>query len=104
MLDNVPMVEDDVVMVYSRVQGKDQHGQLRAMEKSYRIEPMFVGKHRLRAIQTTTAAPLAEVARMLLTNRWKGIISQSMIDTDEFLNGPFVSAVYGKWMQEVVNV
>ena len=97
MLENVPMVEEDLVIIYSRVEGKDHRGQLRAIEKSYRIEPMLVGKHRLRAIQTTTAAPLAEVARMLLTNRWKGVIFQSQIDTQEFLNGPFVSAIYGKW-------
>ncbi len=100
MLHEVPSVEDDVVIVYSCVQGKDKNGVLRAIEKSYRVEPMKVGTQTLRAIQSTTAAPLAEVARMLLTGRWKGVVLQSHIDPIEFLNGPFVSAVYGKYSEE----
>lgn len=91
----IPAVEDDVVIVYASVQGKDHQGVLRAVQQSYRIEPMLVGKKTLRAIQTTTAAPLAESARMLLTGKWQGVVFQSMIDPLEFMNGPFVAAVYG---------
>ncbi len=97
MLENIPSVEDDVVIVYACVKGKDKNGVLRAIEKAYRIEPMKIGKQTLRAIQSTTAAPLAEVAGILLTGRWKGVIFQSDLDPLEFLNGPFVTAVYGKY-------
>ncbi len=95
MLENIPAVEDDVVIVYASVKGKDKNGVLRAVEKSYRVEPMKVGTKTLRAIQSTTAAPLAESARMLLTGKWSGVVFQSQLAPDEFMNGPFVSAVYG---------
>jgi saccharopine dehydrogenase-like NADP-dependent oxidoreductase len=65
------------------------------MEKSYQIGPRTVGKQRLRAIQHTTAAPLAEIAYQLLSGKWSGPILQSDIPPDSFLSGPFVRASYG---------
>ncbi len=97
MLENIPSVEDDVVVIYASVEGIDNMGRLRRKEKSYKIFPTFVGKKRLRAIQTTTAAPLCEVAYMMIKNQWKGTILQSQLKTDEFLNGPFVSSIYGSF-------
>ncbi|MBK9734188.1 MAG: saccharopine dehydrogenase NADP-binding domain-containing protein [Saprospiraceae bacterium] len=97
LLENIPSVEDDIVVVYASVEGKDSTGRLRRKEKSYKIFPSFVGKKRLRAIQTTTAAPLCEVANMLLNNTWKGPILQSQLSTTDFLKGPFVTAIYGKY-------
>ena len=91
----VPMIEEDQVIIYASVQGKDKNGVLRAMEGSYRISPMKVGTKTLRAIQSTTAAPLAECARMLATGNWKGVVFQSELDPESFMNGPFVSMVYG---------
>ncbi len=97
MLENIPSVEDDVVVIYASVEGNDQQGRLRRKEKSYKIFPTMVGNKRLRAIQTTTAAPLCEVAYMMIKNKWQGTILQSQLMTDEFLNGPFVSSIYGKF-------
>lgn len=97
MLENIPSVEDDMVVIYASVEGQDQQGRLRRKEKSYKILPSMVGNKKLRAIQTTTAAPLCEVAYMLLQNNWKGTILQSQLPTLEFLNGPFVSAIYGRY-------
>lgn len=91
----VPMIEEDQVIIYASVEGKDKNGVLRAMEGSYRILPMKVGTKTLRAIQSTTAAPLAECARMLATGKWKGVVFQSELDPESFMNGPFVSMVYG---------
>jgi len=91
----IPSIEEDQVIIYASVQGKDKNGVLRAMEGSYRILPMKIGTKTLRAIQTTTAAPLAECARMLATGEWKGVVFQSQLDPDSFMNGPFVSMVYG---------
>jgi hypothetical protein len=59
--------------------------------------PSYIGNIKLRAIQTTTAAPLCEVAFMLLKNNLKGTILQSQLPPLEFLNGPFVSAIYGRY-------
>lgn len=95
MLENIPMVEDDIVIVYANVIGKDDKGVLRSVEGSYAIKPSFVGTKKLRAIQTTTAAPLCEAAYMLLTQDLKGPVFQSMIDPEKFINGPFVKAIYG---------
>jgi len=64
-----------------------------------------VGGKRLRAIQATTAAPLAECARLLLKGKWRGIIQQSDIDTESFLSGPFVNKVYvAKTIKEDIGV
>ena len=86
----IPMIEEDQVIIYASVQGKDKDGNLRGMEDSYRILPMQVGTKTLRAIQSTTAAPLAECARMLATGKWKGVVFQSELDPESFMNGPFV--------------
>ena len=42
------------------------------------------------------AAGMAEVARLLLEKNHKGILFQSQIDTVDYLNGPFVGAIYGE--------
>ena len=101
MLNHIPAVEDDVIIIYCTVIGRDQRNRLRSIEKSYRIYPCRLGGKKLRAIQSTTAAPLAECARMLLAGKWKGVVFQSQIDPDEFLSGPFVSFVYGKMEAEM---
>src|SRR5690606_9797757 len=101
MLENIPSVEDDVVVVYASVQGPDKNGRLRRKEKSYKIFPSIVGHKKLRAIQTTTAAPLCEIAYMLLKNNHKGVILQSDVHCLDFLNGPFVSHVYGMYSPDL---
>ena len=60
---------------------------LRRREISKRIHPQIVGKHTLRAIQITTAAPLAQATQLLLESSLTGIILQSQIDPIAFLNG-----------------
>ncbi len=94
MLSEIPSVEDDRVIIYASVIGKDSMGTLRALEGSYNISPSMVGTKKLRAIQTTTAAPLCEAANMLLTQNLQGPIFQSMIDPIKFMNGPFVKSIY----------
>jgi saccharopine dehydrogenase-like NADP-dependent oxidoreductase len=95
MLDVTPLVEDDMVVVYAAVEGRDSRGHLHRLESSRLIRPRKVGGHRLRAIQTTTSAGLAESARLLLLDRPKGVYLQSRIDPERFMDGPFVSTIYG---------
>jgi saccharopine dehydrogenase-like NADP-dependent oxidoreductase len=97
MLQNIPSVEDDVVVVYASVQGLDYNGRLRRKERSYEIYPSQIGNQHLRAIQTTTAAPLCEIAYMMMTKGWKGLKLQSEIPSEEFLNGKIVSRFYGRY-------
>jgi saccharopine dehydrogenase-like NADP-dependent oxidoreductase len=95
MLKVVPAVEDDLIIVFAAVEGADYKGQLRRIEASYRVEPKSFGAVTMRAIQSTTAAGMAEVARMLLEQSAKGVVLQSQLDTENYLSGPFVSAIYG---------
>ncbi|HVG09815.1 MAG TPA: saccharopine dehydrogenase C-terminal domain-containing protein [Thermoanaerobaculia bacterium] len=95
MLEVVPFVEDDLVVIYAAVEGRDSRGTLHRLESSRVIRPRKVGGHRLKAIQTTTSAGLAESARLLLRDRPQGVYVQSQIDPVRFMDGPFVSIIYG---------
>ncbi len=95
MRQAVPSVEDDLVLVHASIDGFDSHGRRRMIEKAYFVEPLEINGHSLRAIQTTTAAPLCEAAMMLLTNEYSGVILQSQLEPGRFLAGKFVSRIYG---------
>ena len=92
----IPNVDEDLIVLYVGITGKDVSGSIRIKERSLRIEPSFVGSHKLKAIQTTTAAPMLEAARMLLSGKYKGPMLQSQIDTQEFLSGSFVQMVFNQ--------
>lgn len=96
MQNKIPLIEDDQIILYAAVEGKDFKGILRRREIAKCILPQKVGNHQLRAIQTTTAAPLVQSAQLLLENNLKGVILQSQIETQSFLNGNFIIPVYGK--------
>jgi saccharopine dehydrogenase-like NADP-dependent oxidoreductase len=91
----IPHIEDDQIILYAAVEGKDAKGILQRQEIAKCIRPQKVGKHKLRAIQTTTAAPLAQAAQLLLETPHSGVILQSEIDALKFINGKFIIPVYG---------
>ena len=80
MLSEIAAVEEDLIIVYAAVEGKDATGVIRRIEASYRVEPIQIGDVKLRAIQSTTTAGMAEVARILLEGNHKGVLLQSQID------------------------
>jgi saccharopine dehydrogenase-like NADP-dependent oxidoreductase len=92
----IPHNEDDQIVLYAAIEGKDIEGVLRRREIAKVVLPQKVGHHHLRAIQTTTAAPLVQAAQLLLETNPHGIILQSQINPNAFLNGNYVSRVYGK--------
>ena len=94
MLKAIPSVEDDLVLVHASVDGFDANGRRRMIEKAFYVEPLKIAGKTLRAIQTTTAAPLCESAMMLLSGKYKGVILQSQLNPEEFLNGSFVKPIY----------
>lgn len=94
MLQEIPSVEDDLVLVHASVDGFDAGGRRRMIEKAFFVEPLEINGKSLRAIQTTTAAPLCESAMMLLNGNLKGVILQSQITPNEFMNGNFVGKIY----------
>ena len=93
-LSEVPAVEDDFILAHASVDGFDHQGTRRMLEKAYFVEPLEINGHFLRAIQTTTAVPLIESAMMLLSGDYKGVILQSQINPQKFLQGNFVSRIY----------
>ncbi len=93
----IPHVEDDQVLIYAAVEGTDHQGILRRREVAKTILPQKVGKHTLRAIQLTTAAPLLQSARMLFETPRRGVVLQSEIEPHAFLNGYFIKKVYGEF-------
>lgn len=95
MQTDIPHIEDDQIVIYAAVEGKDASGKLRRQEIAKRIYPQQVGKHKLRAIQTTTATPLLQAISWLLETKPKGVILQSQLDANAFLNGDFITRVYG---------
>ncbi len=94
MLEAIPSVEDDLVLVHASVDGFDSKGRRRMIEKAFYVHPLEINGKSLRAIQTTTAAPLCESAMMLLTGKYKGVVLQSQIAPKEFMNGNFVGRIY----------
>lgn len=94
MLEAIPSVEDDMVLVHASVDGFDKTGRRRMIEKAFFVEPLEISGKSLRAIQTTTAAPLCESAMMLLTGNYKGVVLQSQLNPSEFMKGNFISRIY----------
>jgi saccharopine dehydrogenase-like NADP-dependent oxidoreductase len=96
MEETVPFVEDDLVAIYAAVEGKAADGTLKRLEDARLIHPSRVGARMLKAIQATTAAGLAESARLLLNGELRGgVFLQSQIDPPHFMVGPFISTIYG---------
>jgi saccharopine dehydrogenase-like NADP-dependent oxidoreductase len=91
----IPHIEDDQIIIYAAVEGKDANGILRRREIAKKILPQLVGKHQLRAIQTTTAVPLIQSVQWLLEKKPIGVTLQSQLDAKSFLNGNFIVPVYG---------
>ena len=100
MLKNIPHVEDDVIVIYAAVTGYDQHGHLRSIQNAQHIYPLIVGGVTMRAIQTCTAAPMVECARMLLSGDYQGIITQSQIAPAAILEGIIVKQAYQSYHSE----
>jgi saccharopine dehydrogenase-like NADP-dependent oxidoreductase len=94
MAEVVPFMEDDLVVIYAAVEGRGAEGALHRLESSRLIRPRRVGARTLKAIQGTTAAGLAESARLLLTEDIQGVCLQSQIDPAHFMAGPFVAEIF----------
>lgn len=91
----IPLVDNDLVVIYASVQGRDARGDLHSAEAFRQVRPLEIGGRWLRAIQATTAAGLAESARLLLAGELEpGPVLQSEIDPEIFLGGPYVDRVY----------
>lgn len=95
MQTEIPHIEDDQIVLYAAVAGKDATGKFYRQEIAKHIKPQQIGKHTLRAIQTSTATPLIQAITWLLDTKTKGVVLQSQLDATAFLKGDFVKRVYG---------
>jgi hypothetical protein len=96
MQESIPHCADDQVVVYADVEGRDRRGELRALRAGLVVPPLELGGRTLRAIQSTTAAGVAEVLRLILERDLRGPLLQSQVPTADFLGGPFVTRAYGR--------
>lgn len=96
MLAQIPHLDDDVVVIYAAVEGPDRDGRRQRLDRAYRVYPETFAGRTLKAIQSTTAAGMAECARLLLTTDIRGPLLQSQLDPEDYMHGPYVSAVYGR--------
>ena len=94
MLAEIPLVEDDVVVMYAAAEGTDRAGARRRIDRAITVEPIETPNGPMRAIQATTAAGLVESAKVLLSGRHRGPVLQMDLDPELFLNGVFVGRVY----------
>jgi saccharopine dehydrogenase-like NADP-dependent oxidoreductase len=94
MLRSIPRVEVDQVVIYAAVEGLDRAGERHRHDELLVVRPRRVGRHTLKAIQCTTAAGLAESARMLLHGGASGVVLQSRIEPEAWLAGPFIRNGY----------
>ncbi len=100
LIANVPLVEDDVIVIYASISGIDEQGHLRSIQHAQHIYPMVFGAITMRAIQICTAAPLVECARLLLSGEYQGVIHQSQIDPAAILEGVIVRQAYHSELTE----
>lgn len=91
----VPTCEDDRIVLYADVEGRDRAGVLRAKKVARVVDGIAIAGAPLSAIQSTTAAGLAEVLRWILARGRRGPLLQSQIPPQELLSGPFVRRAFG---------
>lgn len=88
----LPLVDDDIVLVYAAVEGKID-GQLRRKEFSESYRNVEIDGKDWRAISWTTACSISAVVDMVSEGKLKskGFIKQEEIDFDMFINSHFGS-------------
>src|SRR5690625_2343670 len=88
----LPLVDDDIVLVYAAVEGKI-NGQLRRKEFSESYRRITLDKKEWRAISWTTACSISAVVDLVSNGKLKnkGFIKQEEIPFDLFINSEFGS-------------
>ena len=96
----LPLVDDDIVLVYAAVEGKI-NGQLRRKEFSASYRNVVINQKDWRAISWTTACSISAVVELVSEGKLKnqGFIKQEEIPFDLFIQSNFGS-MYEKHRQE----
>ena len=99
MIKDIPFQHQDKVIICCCVSGKDEKTQKEELTHYTEILPAKYGNIQLTAIQRATAGALAQTALLLLTDRFKGVLTQSQYPLDEFLNGSIIQEHYGNFFE-----
>lgn len=95
MMEDIPHHGQDRVLIYCSVSGKSKDRKTHEIIHHVEIQPVRYGQVIMTAIQRTTAAALAQTAMMLLSDRYRGLLTQSGYPLKEFLNGAIIREHYG---------
>ncbi len=93
---NVPVVEEDWVVVYVAVSGDDAAGVYRMEDRYVEVHPSTRGGHRLTAIQATTTAGALQALEILLQQDLRGVVFQTDLPPEAYLRGRIVREIYGE--------
>ncbi len=93
----VPLTENDVVVFYVNVIGRDAHGGLKQRSFIKKMHGAVVVGRKLNAIQLTTAAGIVAVLELFAKRKLRaGFVRQESISLDDFLGTQWGGRVYGK--------
>ncbi|MEX2592444.1 MAG: saccharopine dehydrogenase C-terminal domain-containing protein [Anditalea sp.] len=95
MLNQTSFQENDRVLIYASVIGRNKLGYWIEKNKYLEVRPAQFNGVMMSAIQRTTASALAQSAELLLQDKIRGSVLQSKMPIDEFLTGTFVEEHYG---------
>lgn len=98
MREDIPGQDQDRVLIYCSVSGKDETGKSYEIIRHHEIHPAQYGAVRITAIQRATAGSLAQTALLLLTDQFSGLLTQSRYPLDKFLNGAIIREHYGSFI------
>jgi saccharopine dehydrogenase-like NADP-dependent oxidoreductase len=93
----VPLTENDVVIFYVNVIGRDAHGGLKQRSFIKKMHGAVIGGRKLNAIQLTTAAGVVGVLELFAKKRLgPGFVRQESVSLKDFLGTQWGGRVYGK--------
>jgi len=92
-IKNIPLVEDDWVVVYVSVAGYDSEGEYRLLDRLVEVFPKEYGGYRLSALQATTSG--GALAALDVVEPKGGVMFQTDIPAKKYLKGRIIREVYG---------
>ena len=82
MENTIPFVEDDRIIIYTYLDYYNSMNKLHSLSYSFEVKPDTLFGVKQRAIQLATAIPMVVTIDWVLQRQKRGVITQSMIDTD----------------------
>ncbi|NPA80691.1 MAG: hypothetical protein GXO29_06560 [Thermotogae bacterium] len=94
-LKRIPLVEEDLVIIYVAVSGHDGEGELRALERVIEVRPRDYDGHRLSALQATTTGGALAAMDVVPEDFPKRVVLQTDLPAGEYLKNRIIREIYG---------